>query len=132
MMRVGYKGIELTEASLPVAETAATERLDCRKAFLNIVYEVQRELRLFSLKERCNWGRGWLEVEVADGRRRALSIGEEVARVKLNPVLPKCPSGSESALSATDASLAQGMIVFVLQVQNHWKLFLIWIIPILP
>lgn len=32
-------GIELTEATRPVAETAATERLDCRRAFLNIVNE---------------------------------------------------------------------------------------------
>jgi hypothetical protein len=78
MLRLGSKGVELTEASLPVAETAATERLDCRKAFLNIVYEVQREVRLFSLKERCNWGRGWLEVEIADGRRRALSTGRRL------------------------------------------------------
>jgi hypothetical protein len=78
MLRLGYKGVELTEASLPLAETAATERLDCRKAFLNIVYEVQREVRLFSLKERCNWGRGWLEVEIADGRRRALSTGRRL------------------------------------------------------
>lgn len=40
---VGLAGVELTEASLPVAETAATVRLDCRRAFLNIVHEVQRE-----------------------------------------------------------------------------------------
>lgn len=33
---------ELTEATRPVAWTAATERLDCRRAFLNIVKEVQR------------------------------------------------------------------------------------------
>ena len=58
----------LTEASLPVAETAATERLDCRRAFLNIViYGVQRELRLVSLKERCNWERRWLKGEDTDG-----------------------------------------------------------------
>ncbi len=33
----GQDGIGLTEATRPVAETAATERLDCRRAFLNIV-----------------------------------------------------------------------------------------------
>lgn len=67
---------ELTEAIRPVAEAAATVRLDCRKAFLNIVMGVQRSGRVVSLKERCNWGeerrgeRGlWM-----DGRR-ALSSG---------------------------------------------------------
>jgi hypothetical protein len=38
--RLGWDG--LTEAMRPVAETAATERLDDRKAFLNIVNVVQR------------------------------------------------------------------------------------------
>jgi hypothetical protein len=71
----------LTEASLPVAETAATERLDCRRAFLNIViYGVQRELRLVSLKERCNWGRRWLKGEDTDGWGRALSSGRRFRR----------------------------------------------------
>lgn len=32
----------LTEAILPVAATAVTARPDCRRAFLNIVKEVQR------------------------------------------------------------------------------------------
>lgn len=32
----------LTEEILPVAEAAATARLDCRRAFLNIVKRVQR------------------------------------------------------------------------------------------
>jgi hypothetical protein len=75
MTRSDWKGVELTEESLPVAETAATERLDCRRAFLNIVKAVQRELRLFSLKERCDWGRGWLKGEIVDGRETALSSG---------------------------------------------------------
>lgn len=34
----------LTAASLPVAETADTVRLDCRKAFLNIVSSSKGEL----------------------------------------------------------------------------------------
>lgn len=38
----GQDGDGLTEATRPVAWTAATERLDCRRAFLNIVKEVQR------------------------------------------------------------------------------------------
>lgn len=38
----GRDGIGLTEAMRPVAWTAATERLDCRRAFLNIVKGVQR------------------------------------------------------------------------------------------
>jgi len=50
-------GIELTEATLPVAEAAATARLDCRRAFLNIVKRVQRRGRKVSLKKRCNWGK---------------------------------------------------------------------------
>jgi hypothetical protein len=47
----------LTEAILPVAVAAATVRLDCRKAFLNILKRVQRRGRVVSLKKRCNWGK---------------------------------------------------------------------------
>jgi hypothetical protein len=65
-------GIELTEAILPVAVAAATVRLDCRKAFLNIVKRVQRSGREVSLNKRCNWGKevrgeeecGWMEGEL--------------------------------------------------------------------
>ena len=40
------KGKGLTEAMRPVVEAAATARLDCRRAFLNIVMGVQRKLEL--------------------------------------------------------------------------------------
>ena len=40
----------------PVAETAATERLDDRRAFLNIVKGGSEDGRMNSLRERCNWG----------------------------------------------------------------------------
>lgn len=50
----GWDG--LTEATRPVAETAATERLDCRRAFLNIMEGGSEDGRMNSLKERCNWG----------------------------------------------------------------------------
>lgn len=44
---------ELTEATRPVA---TTERLDCRRAFLNIMKGGSEDGRMNSLKERCNWG----------------------------------------------------------------------------
>ena len=81
MEKVGYGGmgdgrgrawpgwIELTEATRPVAETAATERLDCRRAFLNIVKgRVQRMGGWNSLKERCNWGEEFGEEREGCGR----------------------------------------------------------------
>lgn len=62
---------QLTEATRPVAETAATERLDCRRAFLNIVKGGGSEDgRMNSLKERCNWGEeiGERREKVVDGK----------------------------------------------------------------
>jgi hypothetical protein len=59
--------MRLTEAILPVAVAAATVRLDCRKAFLNIVMGVQRCGRVVSLKERYNWGGGGRGEGIVDG-----------------------------------------------------------------
>lgn len=91
-------GIGLTAAILPVAVAAATVRLDCRKAFLNIVNGVQRSGRVVSLKERCNWG----EVEEERGLwmdgRRALSSGlGGFSGLPLNPVC-RASATSEAAL----------------------------------
>ena len=44
----------LTAAILPETETAAIERLDCRREFLNIVKEFPMGLRQDSLRMRCN------------------------------------------------------------------------------
>lgn len=48
----------------PVAWTAATERLDCRRAFLNIMKGGSEDGGMNSLKERCNWGE-----EIGEERR---------------------------------------------------------------
>lgn len=53
----------------PVAETAATERLEDRRAFLNIVKGGSEDRRMNSLRERCNWGE-------ETGEERGLWTGE--------------------------------------------------------
>jgi hypothetical protein len=40
---LGGRGKVRTAATLPVAEIAPTERLDCRRAFLNILATKERE-----------------------------------------------------------------------------------------
>ena len=79
----GQDGIGLTEATRPVAETAATERLDCRRAFLNIVRGgVQRMGGWNSLKERCNWGEEFGEEREGCGRvGRESFVGRGEARI---------------------------------------------------
>lgn len=59
----------------PVAETAATERLDDRRAFLNIVKGGSEDVRMNSLRERCNWGERTGEERGLWTGGRALSSG---------------------------------------------------------
>lgn len=71
MIEMEIENILLTEAILPVAETAETVRPDCRRALLNIVIEIQRVCGRGSLKKMVNWGRGragWM------GRRRKENV----------------------------------------------------------
>lgn len=85
-----WTGIGLTEAILPVAEAAATVRLDCRKAFLNIVMGVQRSGRVVSLKERCNWGEGGRGERIVDGWKESFVVGVgRILRTATNPSLPR-------------------------------------------
>lgn len=62
----------LTPTILPEAETAATERLDCRRAFLNIVREgVWREKRWKQMGREINWG-----LWSGRGKERIMWMGE--------------------------------------------------------
>ena len=78
-MRWDMEGIEeekeLTEAIRPVAEAAATARLDCRRAFLNIVIEGFRGG--YSGREReVDWGkREGKEKRGEGGERRSRREG---------------------------------------------------------
>jgi hypothetical protein len=88
---------ELTEASLPVAETAATERLDCRSAFLNIVLWVQKELR-WTFSERDVIGGEEVVEGGGCGRAKESFVSEdrmgcqgELTQFARLPTPPLCP-----------------------------------------
>lgn len=59
--RLGSEELELTAATLLAAETAPTARVDCRRAFRNILREICEDLDgRGAIAATCNWGEGRL------------------------------------------------------------------------